>query len=323
MQDYNKQKNKTWYKRFVGPLWDKDSTWAKNISEIILILSVIFLIRTFGFGLYQVPSGSMETTMLEGERFFANKTVYWFSDPKRGDIVSFNTPPGKQWPHYNYSKNNLLRTWQKYVWGPDNWTKRVIGLPGETIKGVIEDGHPAVYIKSVNSNEFKKLDESAYVNKYPLVYTGQGYLKEIKQKKLRSFDPNIRDVNNKILFDSNKQFYRMTDDCIIQGFNGPVIREAGTPIDVFQDPNKYGSQVSDVYEKTLGPDEYWVMGDNRLGSYDSRAWGPIKLEMIHGKIVFRIWSSDSDESWWIFDLIKHPISFWSKIRSGRNLQCVY
>ena len=29
----------------------------------------------------------------------------------------------------------------------------------------------------------------------------------------------------------------------------------------------------DVYERELGPDEYWMMGDNRQGSWDSHDWG--------------------------------------------------
>ena len=39
----------------------------------------------------------------------------------------------------------------------------VIGVPGDHIKGVIEDGKPVVYVNG------KKLDEQAYINKYPLI----------------------------------------------------------------------------------------------------------------------------------------------------------
>ena len=48
-------------------------SFTAQLWEIIGILLIVFLVRTFVFGLYQVPTGSMETTMLVGEGFFADK----------------------------------------------------------------------------------------------------------------------------------------------------------------------------------------------------------------------------------------------------------
>ena len=80
---------------------------------------------------------------------------------------------------------------------------------------------------------------------------------------------------------------------------------------------------TDEFSVALGSDEYWAMGDNRKGSKDSRVFGPIKRDSIHGRILFRIWSVDSDESWWIWDLITHPIDFWKRVRWGRFFQWIY
>src|SRR5579872_4732903 len=97
----------------------KQQSFLSSAVEFIFLLTVVFLIRTFFFGLYQVPTGSMETTMLVGERFFADKLSYNFRSPRYGEIIAFNSP------EFKYSTNPLMKLFQRYVWGPDNWTKRV------------------------------------------------------------------------------------------------------------------------------------------------------------------------------------------------------
>jgi len=77
----------------------KKSKFWSNVKEITVLLLIVFLIRTFGFGLFQVPTGSMETTMLVGERFFADKLSPWFTSIKRGEIIAFDDPL------YKYSNN--------------------------------------------------------------------------------------------------------------------------------------------------------------------------------------------------------------------------
>lgn len=52
----------------------------------------------------------------------------------------------------------------------------------------------------------------------------------------------------------------------------------------------YGYGETSDYEKTtLSADEYFILGDNRLISKDSRYFGPVKEEEIIGKVIFRLW----------------------------------
>ena len=262
-----------WWKR-------PNKSWlADNLHAIIVIVPLAVLIRTFGFGLYQVPSGSMETTMLVGERFFADKFTPLFMPIKQGDIISFNDPT------YKYSNNGFTRWFQNYFYlGISNWTKRVIGIPGDTIKGVIEDGKPVLYRNG------KKLDEP-YLNKYPLL-------------AIFSHNPNnpleYRSYDSKVSY-ADQPFYKMTaydvkaGKKIAQLTHQKDLKRAGTPLEV--DIGFGLEKDADVFKVKLGDNQYWVMGDNRLGSHDSRAWGPLNGEYIHGKVLWRLWAIDSNESW--------------------------
>lgn len=295
-------------------------SWA-NFKEIISLLTIVFLIRTFGFGLYQVPSGSMETTMLIGERFFADKFTYLFRSPQRGDIISMNEPI------YAYSQNSFKRLFEEYVWGPSNWTKRVIGMPGDIVEGKIEDGKPIVYLNG------QKLDEP-YVNKYPLIdvykVDPSGMFQHIRsQCELEAFYRNItRYSYDPSVSYANQPFYRLELKLVPTGMNGkPFLtwpQDAYEPEhEVTIQPGQNYWDGSDRFYVELASDEYWCMGDNRRGSKDCRCFGPIKKRLIHGRILFLIWSINSDEQWWILDLIKHPIDFWKRVRWSRCLKIMH
>ena len=79
---------------------------------------------------------------------------------------------------------------------------------------------------------------------------------------------------------------------------------------------------TDVFDVKLSPTQYWIMGDNRRGSCDCRVFGPIEARLIHAKIMYRIWSNDSNSSWWIMDLLTHPIRFFKNMRTSRFFQRV-
>jgi signal peptidase I len=317
----------------------KQQTWLESISEFCFLLIIVFLIRTFGFGLYQVPTGSMETTMLVGERFFADKLSYNFRLPRHGEIIAFNDPS------FKYVDNPFMQLFQRYVWGPSNWTKRVIGVPGDILKGVIENGKPVVYRNG------QKLEEP-YINSYPLLSVYRHDISEIyvsieeevqKASRRHRVDKGAVELYTERRleqekmhrsYDSSKAynqqpFYGFIEDRVVRDDQGnPEQIIPGTPL-TSRDGKSVPSETSnnwngsDVYYIKLGAGEYWCMGDNRLGSHDCRFFGPITQREIHGRIVFRIWSIDSDESWWILDLIKHPINFWQRVRWNRFFQLMW
>ncbi len=97
---------KEWFKQF-WKNWGEPFLWAALLAVVI---------RTFLLGPYKIPTGSMRTTFLEGDRIFVDKISYRFKAPKRGDIIVFKFPGSEK----------------------KDFVKRLVGLSGEEIE--IRDG---------------------------------------------------------------------------------------------------------------------------------------------------------------------------------------
>ena len=160
------------------------------IGLLVGILLVVFVIQR-----NDVYGSSMEPTLHSGDAVFVEMISVYTGNFSRGDIVTIDAKGMEGYSH----EENLI--------------KRIVGLPGETIK--IEDGN--VYINGV------LLDESEYLPEGTKTYVGAE------------------------------------------------------------------GQARGYQEVTLGPDEYYCMGDNRGGSNDSRRMGPFKKKQIEAKVLARIY----------------------------------
>ncbi len=109
--------------------------WLRTICIGVLagIFIVVFLVQRDN-----VYGDSMKPTLSSGDVIYAQKISTYFNSYKRGDIVILD---GHDMEGYN---------------GTEYLVKRIVGLPGETVK--IEDGN--VYIKPADSSEFYLLQEN-------------------------------------------------------------------------------------------------------------------------------------------------------------------
>lgn len=71
--------------------------------------------------------------------------------------------------------------------------------------------------------------------------------------------------------------------------NNQLLNEAYLPPDLLTRPGFFASEGKAV---AIPPDQYFVLGDNRLHSSDSRDWGPVPQQNIVGKAWFRYWPAD-------------------------------
>ena len=105
----------------------------KNWGEPFLVAAILaLLIRTFLFGPYKIPTGSMRTTFMEGDRIFVDKISYRFHDPKRGDIIVFKYPLDRK----------------------KDFVKRLVGLPGDRI--LIEEGKLVINGETMEAPPFSE-----------------------------------------------------------------------------------------------------------------------------------------------------------------------
>jgi len=288
----------------------KDWGWA--LIEALVILCII---KRFLFGLFYIPSGSAEPHLLVGDRVLGEKLSYYFRSIHRNDYVIFDDPT------FDYNQTTgLQRWWQENIGvaifgipaGPENVVKRVIGLPGDTIEGRIEHGKAVIYRNG------KKLEEP-YINPYPIVRVRKeiGF---IQNKHIGIFStPDClrrRIKKTYYTFDTKKPckdqpFYRLEEHELVRNRRTGELFCAKNPI--LKSLKSDHKKSIDIFGPLIiPPGKYWVMGDNRLNSYDSRYWGLLDEKLIRGKMSFVIYSIDTEESVWIFELIKHPIDFWTK-----------
>ena len=108
------------------PPWATAIDW---IVTIVVAVAAVLAIKQWVVNPYRIPTSSMEPTLHcarpqpgcesgYSDRVLANRFIYHFKDPERGDIVVFETPPAVE---------------QHCSGGGDVFVKRLIGLPGDVI----------------------------------------------------------------------------------------------------------------------------------------------------------------------------------------------
>jgi len=274
----------------------------KYFKILLLVVVIAIVIKAFAFDAFQIPSASMENTLLPGDYIIANKFAYEFSTPhefpifgfpipytnifevskpKINDVIVFQFPRG--------FANDSLRGNSKYV-------KRIIAGPHDTLIISNDD----IYI----NGEILSLPETFKTS-------------EVKERGGWINDPRIYPSNSNwnkdnygpIVIPGKGDTIKITPEnfeqwqsVIVMDFGERALIPEGTVITLA------GKAIS---EYVLTQDHYFVIGDNFDNSLDSRYFGFITDKMIIGKALFIYWSYDSNKT------APGPLGFLSAIRANR------
>ncbi|WTU27897.1 signal peptidase I [Kitasatospora purpeofusca] len=117
---------------------------------IVVALIVALVMKTFLVQVFVIPSGSMEQTILIGDRVLVDKFTPWFgAEPERGEVVVFKDPGGWLENQHGASTDGVLVRGAKQVLtfvgllpsdSEQDLIKRVIGVGGDTVECCDEQG---------------------------------------------------------------------------------------------------------------------------------------------------------------------------------------
>ncbi len=215
--------------------------WTAGLFPVIL---VVFLLRSFLFEPFKIPSGSMIPTLMVGDLILVNKFHYGVRLPvinkkiidnnavQRGDVMVFRYPVDPR---------------QDYI-------KRVVGIPGDEVSYLNQK-------LSINGKPVPLKSEGEFYDDDSLRYSPQ-------------FSEKLGEVEHRILVQPQRNAYY-----------GP-------------DPKRFPMADNCRYSPegvvcTVPPGHYFMMGDNRDNSQDSRFWGFVPDENIVGKAFF-VWMNFGD-----------------------------
>ncbi len=357
---------------YVGPdrSLQPPSKTGDTISSLLFAVVVATIVHTYVIQPFNIPSSSLEKTLLVGDYLFVSKVHYgartpktavafpmvhdtipvlnvrsytnWpqlpsfrlpgFSEVKKNDIVVFN------WPADTTTNMNDRTTvgLRKPVDKRTNYVKRCVGTPGDNVS--IKDG--VVY---VDGKVLQLSDRAKPQFSYTVTTDGSGLNPAYLIKELKITDGfgeiGTNTYSFRALTDETAERLKQNPGIVsvvrnIQPTTDPGIFPKGAPWNgdnmgpiYIPEEGKtvaINKQNLPLYEKIIGEYEnndlkvngdqiiingkaattytfkqnyYWMMGDNRHNSLDSRYWGFVPEDHIVGKAVFVWWSTDQTETW--------------------------
>jgi signal peptidase I len=306
---------------------ESKSTFREYAESLLVALAIALVIRALVIYPFRIPTGSMKDSLLVGDFLLANKFVYgirspdWIGIPstKIGFSIPFFRIPGFRRPKsgdvviFKYPRDETL-----------NYIKRCVAVSGDTVQIINKKTF-------VNGKPFKNPPKSKFIN--PNIFP----------KGVQQFDIYPKGAGNKDNYgpiripapgdtfrftDSNRNLWYKWFQIIIYEGNKITLSSKGKSMRLtVKNQDKWARAIKkypvsnftingDPLDKmvyTIKNRHYFLMGDNRDNSLDSRYWGFLPERYVVGEALIIYWS-------WNGDLPLYR--FFEKIRWQRILKLI-
>lgn len=256
--------------KILAKLYKFCSSWTGTF--IIVFIVIFFIAQAF-----VIPSGSMKNTLLVGDFLFAKKFVYgiptphipWLEIPvlpdfnNNGHLIEGNRPKRGEIVIFRNPENTKI-----------HFVKRLFAVGGDEVIFDFKN----MYLRPHEGDDF--IDKN-YDKKDIVILNGKKFVREPYKYKGIHYDEKVDMVSTTLHYLKINKFYMQ-----------PL-----TVSEISQDlTNKIGFN---VYYAKIANDEFFMVGDNRNNSNDSRFWGPVPYKLIVGKpwFVYFSWNSKKEIRW--------------------------
>ena len=253
--------------KFLNKLYRFSSSWTGTI--IIVLFLIFFVVQSF-----VIPSGSMKRTLQIGDFLFAKKFSYGIPIPMLPWINTKLVPDFNNNGHLIEGPKPQREDIVIFLYpidGKTHFVKRCVATGGDEI--IYQDKHLYIHFsegdeyitKNYPSEKIKTFRDKLWVeNPYMDKYPGIQY----KPTRNSAFENLLTRPNDM----------------------SPIyVKELGPALYT----DRRGNEMNAFYKK-VEEDDYYMMGDNRDNSSDSRFWGPVSYRNVIGKPWFIYFSFDAE-----------------------------
>jgi signal peptidase I len=342
-----------------------------TISSALFAIVVATLVHTYVMQPFNIPTSSLEKSLLVGDFLFVSKFHYGPRTPKtaialpmvhdsiplvhtksylswpllpsfrfpglreikRNDIVVFNWPIDTVYKFRDPSKRHIDKPLDKR----SNYVKRCVGVPGDNVsikngdvyidnkKLVLPERAKPQYsykiITDGSSFDAKYIMEDLHITDgvYPTGRTNEYVFAAITDESVQRLkeNPAIVSIEKNISTNPDLRVFPHNQNWSQDNYGPIYIPQAGKTVALNKETLPLYRRLITVYENntleekngqiyindkpainyTFKQDYYWMMGDNRHNSEDSRYWGFVPFDHVVGKPVFIWWSIDPNIPW--------------------------